>query len=310
MALNFTDVNLTGDYAAPYLVKALTGFETAQTGNIFIKDKSKKVENMKRITVDSLIQDYAAEPVSAGNINTTKRQMTMENWNLYFEFNPREYESVLDGDYNYDLLDPSLPQNETSVFISEVLKFHDNYVETATWQSVSAGTAPYDKIDGIIQRLITDSDGDVIQVGTHAVLTSANILAKMLATRDKIPAALELNPKTKFYVSRATWKLYSDAQKAQPNKGVDITKRGELFYDGYEVFPLVGVPNDTIIVAQGSADRGSNFQMNINTKADFAEVKVMPKNNYSDLWFLKMSLAAAVNYGWGSEIVFYHSSNA
>ncbi len=311
MAFTLTDTTYAGEAAAGFIVKAMTGFETVQGGHIYVKDNIKKKFTIPRFEIDNLIQDPVATPVSAGDVDITGQTLEPKEWLIYMEFNPEDFVDHWSAvELDDTLLDRALPKTAESVIVQEVLKFHAKHLETSIWQSVLAGAAPYKYFDGFVKKM-TDgvTAGTVIPVGTYAALSASNILAKLAAAVALIPQALQLDPNTKIFVSRATFAFYAAAQKALTYKGVDDTQRGVMLFDGYQVVPLVGVPNNTIIIARGTADLSSNLWMGINSKADENNLKVAQLQANSDLWFIKGKMKADVNFGWGEEVVFYHSTN-
>jgi hypothetical protein len=311
MAFTLTDTTYAGEAAAGFIVKAMTGFETVQGGHVYVKDNIKKKYTIPRIEVEDIIQDPNPTPVSQGDTTITGQTLEPKEWLIYLEFNPNDFEDHWSAiELDDELLDRSLPKTAESVITQEVLKLNAKHLETALWQSVLAGAAPYKYFNGFVKRM-TDgvTAGTVIPVGTYAALSTANIFAKLAASIALVPDALQLDPNTKIFVSRATFQIYAEAQKAVATKGVDVTQRGVDMFDGYKVVPLVGVPNNTIIVARGTADLSSNLWMGINSKSDENNLKVAQLQANSDLWFIKGKMKADVNFGFGEEIVFYHSTN-
>ena len=310
MSLQIQDTTYAGEAASGFIVKAMTEFPTVQNGHAYVQDGIKKEFTIPRFQLDDIIQDRAATPNSQGTVKIDGQKLIPNDYMIYMEFNPRDFEAHWEAvNMNPELLDAALPSAVESVLIQEVLKRNNNYLEKAFWQSAVGGTAPYDKWDGMITKFIASADVLKVPGASYAALTASNIIAKMGLVRDLIPEALIDDPNMKLFVSKGTAKLYGDAQKAQTAKGVDVTQRGVYQFDGYEVVPLPGIPANVIIAAKGMADMESNLWMGVNSKADETYIQLARLQANSELWFVKALVKADVNFGWGEETVLYHPSN-
>jgi len=258
-----------------------------------------------------MIQVNVATSTSPGSMAVDGRVNEPKEFMHYLEFDPSDFEAHWQAVNLSDaLLDRALPTTVESVVLQEVFKLNANYLEKAFWQSSIGGTAPFNKWDGMVTKMLADATVIPITSANYAALSAANIVAKLGLVRDAIPEALIDDPNMKLFVSKATAKLYDDAQKAQTNKGVDITQRGIRLFDGYQVVALPGVPANTIIAAKGTASLDSNLWMGVNSVADENRLDIMRLQANSELFFVKGLFKVDVNFGWGEEVVLYHPSNA
>ena len=81
-----------------------------------------------------------------------------------------------------------------------------------------------------------------------------------------------------------------------------------MTYKGIPVHELVGMPDDTMIGTRfGSTIMDSNIHVGVDWDQNSTEdvIKVMPVQNKSELWFVKMLFKVGVQIGWGEELVLY-----
>ncbi len=305
--LVISDTIYAGEAAADFIVKAVTENSMAQGGHIYIKDGIKKKFTIPRwdANFEDFIQDYAATPVSKGEQTITGQTLEPQDYLIYHEFNPRDFEdhwfaTQIPGN---TLMDSSLPMSAESVIVQEVLKRHGKYINKAIWNSDTTTTGVYKYFNGLKTKATAASG--TIKVGSPLTLSAANIQAQMQRGFDVIPAALKYDNAMKYFVSYATYEFFMQSQIAQTNKGVDVTQRGVSTFRGLQVVPVHDFPNDYYMIAKGSAGRDSNLWMGINSMADTNTIQLAKKQANSDLWFIKMEMKADVQIGWNEETVTY-----
>jgi hypothetical protein len=224
---------------------------------------------------------------------------------IYFEFNPRDFEDHWEAvRLAPELMDRRLPVTAESVVLQEVLKVHAQYFDKAIWQGdKTSGTAPLNKFDGLIVKMAADAD--LVAVSSPITLTSGNVVSEFERGHILIPTSLLFDPQLKYFVSYKTAELYRAAQQAQTYKGVDVTSGGVMRYNGKSVIPIAGIPDNTYIIAKGSAGLDSNLWVGVNSKADETTIKLDFVAKNSELMFVKVLMKADTNIGWGAECVYY-----
>lgn len=307
MAIAINDVTYAGEVASQFIVKALSGLDTVKGGHVYVKDGIKKKFTIPRFVVDDMIQERQATPTSGGTATVDAKTIQPQDYMMYFEFNPRDFEDHWQAvNLNPALLDAELPPTVESVLIQESMKFHNNFLERKIWQNTdyvapTEGSSP-DYFNGFVKKMLDDAN--TIKVTSPVTLTVANIEAKLQATEDAIPASLTYDPAMKFFVSYKTGKLWERAQTAGDFKGINNTQKGVMMFQGRQVVPLAGVPNDTIIAAKGSASLDSNLWLGINSQED-NQIQLARLQANSELFFIKMLFKADVQFGFGEEVVIY-----
>lgn len=313
MAYDFiiSDTTYAGEAASQFIVKAITGNETVQGGHIYVKDGIKKKFTIPRFDADyeDLIQDRAATPTSKGDMTVTGKVLEPADYMIYVEFNPRDYEQHWYAtQLNPTLVDRSLPATVESTVIQEVLKRHDRYMNKAIWNSNTTNAAPsiYRYYDGLIRKakLATGGTDNTNFVVSPTTLTSGNIVGELQKGYDLIPAALKYDPNMKIFVNYKTFDLYMQAQQAQSFKGVDFTQMGVARFQGLQVVRINDMPNDTYLIAKGTAGMDSNMWLGMNS-VDDATLELSKLQANSELYFIKMLMKVDVQFGWNSETVYY-----
>ena len=305
--LVISDTTYAGEVASQFIVKAITGNETVEGGHIYVKDGIKKKFTIPRFDADyeDLIQDRAATPTSAGDLNVDGKALNPADYMIYVEFNPRDFEdhwyAMQTGNM---LLDAALPATFESVLIQEVMKRHGKYINKAIWNNSTALAAPsiYRYYDGLIKKAVDSSD--TIDVTTPTTLSAANILAEMAETFGLIPDTLKYDPNMKLFMNYKSYSFYEEAQIAQTYKGVDPTRAGVPTYRGLPVVRIADMPDDTMFVAKGMATTESNLWMGINSMDDNS-IQLQRLQPNSELYFIKLLMKADVQIGWNEETVLY-----
>jgi len=302
------DTTYAGEAASAFIVKAITGNDTIMGGHAYVKDGIKNKFTIPRWDADyeDFIQDRVATPAQGkGDMTVDGKALSPADYMIYTEFNPRDYEAHWFATMlNPTLIDRTLPATVESVVIQEVLKRHDKYLNKALWNSDKSLAAPsiYRYYDGWIKN--AKNDADVIDVLSPTTLSVSNIQAELLKGYQAIPAALRYDPDMKFFMSYATYDLYMQSQINQSFKGVDTTSEGIPRFKGRSTVKIADFPDDTFMIARGNATPGSNLWVGMNS-VDDAKLEMKPLQNNSEKWFIKMLMKVDVQFGWGSEVVYY-----
>lgn len=303
-----SDTTYAGEAASQFIVKAITGADTIAGGHCYVKDGIKKKFTIPRWDADyeDIIQDRAATPTSKGSMTVDGQVLDPADYMIYMEFNPRDFEDHWYAvNQNPTLIDRALPANAESQIVQEILKRHAKYFNKMLWNGDTSLAAPsiYRYFSGWVPKALADSN--VIDVGTYAALTKSNILAKLKAGYDAIPDALKYDRGMKYFMNYTTFNLFDEAQKDQTYKGVDVTQEGVRMFYGREVVPIADMPDNTFVIAKGTATTESNLWVGLNSIQD-ASIQLSKLQANSELWFMKMLCKADVNFGWGEEVVLYH----
>lgn len=303
-AFVISDTTYAGEAAAQFVTPAITGADTVNGGNCYVRDGIKKKFTIPRWDSDysTLIQDRAATPTSQGTMTVTGQALNPADYMIYTEFNPRDFETHW---YSQEmapaLVDAGLPYNVNSVVVMGVMQRHAKYFNKQLWNGDTTTTGIYKYFDGWVKR---GHDSATSNKVTGTTLSASNIAAELQKVYDKIPDALRYDPNMKIYVSYATYDMYGSYQIAQTYKGVDTTRNGEGTFRDIRLAKIADFPADTMMAAKGMATTESALWVGINSIADEG-LKFAPLQNNSEMWFVKMLMKADVNFMWDNEIVYY-----
>lgn len=302
-ALAISDTTYAGEAASNFIVKAITGNEIVQGGHAYVKDGIKKKYTIPRLSVENLIQDRAPTPTSQGSMKVDGRTLEPEDYMIYVEFNPRDFEDHwFAAQLNKNLIDTRLPVTAESVIIQEVLKAHNNFLGKALMQSDKTGTKPFAYFDGFITKAKADSK--TVLAASPVALTTGNIGQAFQNVLNVAAPGILYDLSLKYFVSYKTAQIWEEAQRTGTYKGVDNTQAGLMRFAGRTVVPIAGMPDNTIMLVKGSADLSSNLWVGMNSTED-ATVQLARLQANSELWFIKMLCKADAQIGFTEEAVLY-----
>ncbi|HWB91017.1 MAG TPA: hypothetical protein VG605_04175 [Puia sp.] len=336
-ALVISDQTYAGEAATFFITRPVVEMDTTQKGCIHVQDGIKKEYTIPRIEVSNFIQRRAATPVSQGaNISVDGKVIVPKDLMLYIEFNPRDYEQHWFAvQLDPKLIDRELPPTAEEFTMLQTMKRLNEFFEMHTWrgrimydtqgQAVDpttkgalAGDAAYFYFDGLIYKLL--SDASTIQVSSPATLVSGtaaggqeNIGAAFLRCYNLVPRAIlfKYGPKgLKFHVSYATQQVYEDFLTTQQFKNNDTTEKGINRYKGYDVVPLAGMPDNTIVVAVSEPGIDSNLWLGCNSVDDEKGLKLAPLQANSEMWFIKGLFKIDTQAGFPDFVVLYTTITA
>lgn len=335
-ALVITDTSYAGEAASYFITRPVVGMDTVQKGCAHVQDGIKKQYTIPRIEVSDFMQKRTATPISKGNVNVDGRTLVPEDLMLYFEFNPRDYEQHWQAvNLNPRLLNRELPPTAEEFTLLQTMKRLNEFFENHIWRGrkgfdtsaagsftpaskgQSAGDAVYLYFNGLMHKLLNSAD--TIKVSTPATLVAGtagggeeNIGAALKRVYDDVPKALlyKYGPTgLKFHVSYATQQVYEEYLTSSTFKNNDTTERGINRYKGYEVVPLAGMPDNTIIAAITSPDLDSNIWVGVNSSEDMnLELAKLQAN--SELYFVKGLFKMDTQIGFPDFVVLYTTITA
>lgn len=331
-ALNIQDTTYAGEVASYMITRAVVDADTIKKGAIYVEDGIKKSKTIPRIDVTNIMQKRQATPTSSGSITVDAKVLEPQDSMLYLEFNPRDYEQHWYAvQMNPKLLDAELPPTAENFTMMMVMKRVNEFFEGAIWRSRKEYDPEGDNVDPTTKGgIAADSDylywdglikkgldsAYTVRPGSEVALTggaSGNIGDKFQAAYEKVPSALLYKYGSmglKLFVSYTDQQKYeSYMQKSTTFKNQNTTERGLNRYNGYDVVPLAGLPENTFFWAMGVPDVSSNLWMGINSQDD-NQLQMMRLQNNSELWFIKGLFKTDVNFGWNQEVVMYTTQTA
>lgn len=337
-ALVISDTSYAGEAASFFITRPVVNMDTVQKGCIYIQDGIKKQYTIPRIEVSNFMQRRQATPTpTSGNITVDGKVLVPADMMLYIEFNPRDYEQHWYAvQLNPKLLDRELPPTAEEFTMLQVMKRLNEYFELHIWRGRTAfdtalagsvtpaskgqdaGDAAYFYFNGLIQKLLADA-------GTVKVSSPQTLVAGTAGGgQENIGAALQraysLVPKAnlfrygvnglKFLVSYATQQIYEDFLTTQSFKNNDTTEKGINKYKGYEVVPLAGLPDNTIVVVVANPSLDSNLWLGMNSQEDGTNLQLAKLQANSEMYFIKGLFKMDTQVGFPDFAVLYTTITA
>lgn len=327
MSLIINDTQYAGTFASYFWLPATFGMDTIQKGAVYVKDGIKKKHTIGRIDLTNPLQPREATPVSNaknGKFNIDGRSLEPLDHMFYTEFNPRDFEEHwLAEQLSPTLLARELPVTAENYMMQIALNRTFEVIETEIWMgSTTYNATPGDEgngqlmfMDGFMKKFLNDSS--VVQIASPVSLTASNILDKM----DALISSVAVNKKAliskasryqrmKFFISINTEQIYQTALVTGTTfKGLNTMEAGIKPWKGYDVVPLAGFPDNTILFCEGLPETSSNLYVGMNSTED-NNLQLMRLQNNSELFFLKGLMKYDVQYGFSDQVFLYTTYTA
>lgn len=306
MALSITS-NYNGDVIQEIARLAFLGNQTVEGGHIYVSENIKKERSIPRMVTDNLIQDFSAQPITAGTFTVDELQLIPDKYLLYVEYNPDDFRDFWEfgqptGEFVFSELSPDVQV----AMMDEILNGSGGvnvHMGKNIWQGdKSSGTAPDNKFDGLAVKAAANAD--VIDV-TGTTISAANAIAEIEKVYVAAPSELKENPNGKIFMSTDAWYFYEQAVIALANKGPAPTDELPRRYKGKQIVALEGIPTNDMFYTVGDKSTGSNIWLGLSAVNDATTIKEGPVNNTGDNHFFKMKVAADTQIKWGQRMVYY-----
>lgn len=326
-ALVISDTSWSGPAASFMLTRPVVEADTIQKGCINVQDDIRKQYTLPRIEVTGFMQKRAATPVSQGTVTVDGRVIAPRDLMLYYEFNPRDYEQH----FYAEMLEPrllgrELPVTAENFMMLQTMKRLNEFFENAIWRSriaydpdgtnldptskgAAATDAAYLYFDGLIYKALNDAN--TLQVASPVALTggsAGNIIDKFQLAYKLVPPAQLYKYGAgglRYFVSYPDQQKYEDTmQKLTTFKNQDTSEKGINRYNGYDVVPLAGLPENTFFVGVGKPDVDSNLWLGVNSMED-NQLALMKLQNNSELFFVKGLFKMDTQIGFTDQLVMY-----
>jgi len=327
MAITIGTSTYSGEVLNDLIAHAVAGNDTVDQGLVKIKAGIQHKYVLPTIKLDNIIQDNAATPsTSKGTYTLGERYLEPEDFMVYLEFNPRDFETFWrpfqpEGNLVFRDLDPSVQAKMLRLLIAK----KNEYLGTALWYStkgggVSSTTAPAgaDALgagenkywDGFGKRLLNSAQNDtagqkVISAGATVLDTGAKIEAALIAIYKQYPKHLRRSKKLKFIMDFEMWDLYDTYLSSKDYKNTENKDVNDLKFKGISILPINGMLEQTIVLAEFGTDDMSNFWVGVDYANDTDIVKVEPLQANSEMYFFQMRMKVDSNIVKPGEIVMH-----
>lgn len=328
--------NYTGEVLEDLLTYTAQENETYKEGLIHIKAGIQKKYTLPAISLNAIIQDHVATPTSSkGDYDFTERYLEPNDFMVYIEFNPRDFEKYYkfaqpNGNLVFRELDPKVQATMIRLLLEKKME----YINSAIWNSaltadkakitaldgassVAIGAddaaGPQKYFNGAIARMIINAaatagseeakGGQIISAGTGAFADGAAVETELYAMWKVTPPKVRKKSGLVILMDYATWDKYDEYVSSKEYKYTDNRQENQHMFRGKRIIPMTALPENTIIIGCFTTGTDSNLWMGVDYANDEDVLQVDKLQANSELYFFKMLLKMDVNIVKPGEIV-------
>ena len=295
-----------GEFAGKYIAAALLSGSTIENGGIEVKPNVKFKEVVKKLATGDLVANASCDFTASSSVTLTERILQPEEFQVNLQLCKSDFVSDWEAvSMGYSAFD-TLPKNFQDFLLAHVIAKVAEKTENTIWQGANATAGEFDGF-----TVLAAADSDVVDV-TGTTVTAANVIAELGKIVDAIPSSIYGKEDLYIYVSQNIARAYVRAlggfgasglgANGVNNMGTMWWNNGSLSFDGVKLFVANGLPDNDAMAAQKS-----NLYFGTGLLSDHNEVKVidMADIDGSQNVRIVMRYTAGVQYGIGSEIVYY-----
>jgi hypothetical protein len=295
-----------GEFAGKYIAAALLSGTTLDKGLIEIKPNVKYKEVIKKVATDGIVKNATCDFDPTSTLTLTERILQPEEFQVNLQLCKKDFRSDWEAvQMGYSVYD-NLPANFTDFLLAHVAEKVAQKIEQNIWSGVNASAGEFDGFSTLFA-----ADSDVIDV-TATTVTAANVVDQLGRVMDAIPSTLYGKEDLTIYVPQNVAKAYVRAlggfgtsglgANGVDNKGTMWYGNGDLFFDGVRIAMVNGLASNKMVAAQAS-----NLYFGTGLLSDHNEVKVLDLSDLDGSQNVRvvMRFTAGVQYGFGSEVVYY-----
>ncbi len=305
---NSLTTTYAGEFAGDYISAALLSGNTLSQGGVTVKPNIAFKEVMKKIATDDILKDASCDFDPTSTVTITERILQPEEFQVNLQLCKKDFISDWEAGQMGLSAHKNMPPKFSDFLIGHVAEKVAQRIETNIWAGTNATNGQFDGFTTLFA-----ADGDVLDV-TGTTVTAANVIDELGKVIDAIPNTVkpqdDLNvyvPSNVFYAYvRALGGFGSIANNAGANgvdnKGTLWYNGGNLKFDGISIFLANGLASNKMIAAQKS-----NLFFGTGLLRDQNEVKVIDMADIDGSQNVRvvMRMTAGIQYGIGSEVVYY-----
>ena len=295
-----------GEFAGKYVAAALLSAPTLDKGLIEIMPNVYYKSVIQKVSTDDILKDATCDFDPTSTVTLTERVLTLEEFQVNLQMCKKDFEQTWQAvEMGYSSF-KNVPASFTDFIVAYAAERVAARIEQNIWAGVNASAGQF----AGFQTLFA-ADGDVIDV-TGTTVTASNVITELGKVVDAIPAALYGKEDLYLYVPQNVAKAYVRAlggfaasgvgANGVDNAGTTWFNNQELYFDGIKVAVANGLSSNKMVAAQKS-----NLFFGTGLLSDKNEVRLidMADIDGSQNFRLIMRMSAGIQYGIGSDIVYY-----
>ena len=295
-----------GEFAGKYVAAALLSAPTLDKGLIEIMPNVYYKSVIQKVSTDDILKDATCDFDPTSTVTLTERVLTLEEFQVNLQMCKKDFEQTWQAvEMGYSSF-KNVPASFTDFIVAYAAERVAARIEQNIWAGVNASAGQF----AGFQTLFA-ADSDVIDV-TGTTVTASNVITELGKVVDAIPAALYGKEDLFLYVPQNVAKAYVRAlggfaasgvgANGVDNQGTTWFNNQELYFDGIKVAVANGLSSNKMVAAQKS-----NLFFGTGLLSDKNEVRLidMADIDGSQNFRLIMRMSAGIQYGIGSDIVYY-----
>lgn len=329
--------NYTGEVLEDLLTLTAQDNETYKEGLIHIKSGIQKKYALPSVSLGKIIQDHKATPTSSeGEYTFAERYLEPEDFMVYLEFNPRDFEQYYrpfqpKGNLVFRELDPKVQ----ATMIRLLMEKKTEYINHAIWCSATAtekakvsdssnankgdteigsddAAGPMKYFNGAIMRMLMNANasegsedkkcGQINVAGSGTFENGEAVEKELYAMWKATEPKVRKKAGMVILMDYKSWDAYNQYLSDKTAKYNDNRTENEHRFQGKRIIPMVALPDDTIIMGCFTTGLDSNLWMGIDYANDEEVLQVEKLQANSEMYFFKMLIKMDVNIVRPSEI--------
>jgi hypothetical protein len=295
-----------GEFAGQYISAALLSANTIEQGGILVKPNIKYKEVIKTLDTDAIVKNATCDFADTSTVTLAERILQPEEFQVNLELCKNDFRSDWEAvEMGYSAFD-NLPPKFSDFLLAHVAAKVAQKNENNIWSGVTTNAGEFDGF-----TTLAAADSDVIDV-TGTAVDASNVITELGKVVDDIPSTLYGRDDVYVYVSQNVARAYVRAlggfgaaglgAAGTNNQGTQWFNGGNLAFDGVKLFVANGLGNNKMM-----ATHKDNLMFGTGLLSDHQEVKIidMADIDGSQNVRIVMRFTAGVQYGIGSEIVYY-----
>jgi hypothetical protein len=295
-----------GEFAGKYIAAALLSGVTLDKGMIEIKPNVKYKEVIKRLATNDIVKNATCDFDPTSTVTLDERIIQPEEFQVNLQLCKKDFRSDWEAvQMGYSVYD-NLPPSFSDFLIAHVAEQVAQRIETNIWSGVNATAGQFDGFSTLFA-----ADASVVDVVGTSV-TAANVIEEMGKVIDAIPSTIYGKEDLAIFVPQNVARAYVRAlggfgtsglgANGVDNKGTMWYGQGDLFFDGVKINMVNGLASNKMVAAQKS-----NLYFGTGLMSDANEVKLLDMGDLDGSQNVRviMRFTAGIQYGFGSEIVYY-----
>ena len=295
-----------GEFAGKYVAAALLSAPTLDKGLIEIMPNVYYKSVIQKVNTDDILKDATCDFDPTSTVTLTERVLTLEEFQVNLQMCKKDFEQTWQAvEMGYSSF-KNVPASFTDFIVAYAAERVAARIEQNIWAGTNASAGQF----AGFQTLFA-ADSDVIDV-TGTTVTASNVITELGKVVDAIPSALYGKQDLTLFVPQNVAKAYVRAlggfgasglgANGVDNKGTMWYGSQDLYFDGIKVAVANGLSSNKMVAAQKS-----NLFFGCGLLSDKNEVRLLDMSDIdgSQNFRLIMRMAAGIQYGIGSDIVYY-----